>query len=107
MADRPRPLSTGELERRLAALDPSTAFPPTPDLGRAVAARLGPAPQRSTRGLGLPANRRRFVLVLAALLLLLAAVAAATRLSIGGVSNREGSPNVRMIVGRSSAEISG
>ncbi len=88
MAER---ISQADLERGLAALGATLAYPPTPNLGPAVTSRLLAERQARQRppfpGVALW-PRRRVLLLAAALVLLLAATAWAARTVIGSVEIR-------------------
>jgi hypothetical protein len=100
MVERPGPPHGADLDRALRDLAPRLAYPPTPDVARAVRTRLavGAAPRRSWRAgvWSWPAPRR---LALAALLLLALAVGAllavpGTRRAIAGYL---GVPGIQII----------
>ncbi|MFN2484371.1 MAG: hypothetical protein ABR509_05465 [Candidatus Limnocylindria bacterium] len=89
MTSRHVPESDGDLARELRALGAAIAFPTTPPLAAAVAARLrAPAPTpRGPRWLGGRSMVRAFALAVMGLLVL-AAAAAAIRWGLGGVNFR-------------------
>jgi hypothetical protein len=100
MVERPGPPNDAELDRALRDLAPRLAYPPTPDVARAVRARLaaGPSSRRSWRA-GIwswPAPRRLALVALLLLALALGALLAVpgTRRAIAGYL---GVPGIQII----------
>ena len=98
MAEREQQFTNPTLERALRDLGGNLAYPPTPDLGTSVRARLATQTARRGRGwLPTPPTRRRFALTLA-LLLIIALLIGALPPVREGVARRLGLSNVEIIV---------
>lgn len=100
MAKRRQPPDNGQLERAVRDLGPRLAYPPTPDIARAVRARLAaaPPPRRAPwRDLLAAPWPRRLVLALALLVVLVGAVLAFSPEARRAVAGRLGLPGIAVV----------
>src|SRR4051794_5765767 len=97
MAERRQPLDNQQLERALRELGQQLAYPPTPDIARAVRARLAasPPPRRALwRSLLASPWPRRLALALALVVILVGAVLAFSPDARRAVAGRLGIPGI-------------